>query len=256
MRPNWPLCDDRDRAGTTARRRAGVTTSSTRTGDLVDHRRRNADIGDAPPPDPAFRRREHVRQLRRGERDGDRGLDRLTRNAGRIGRQSARQINGHDRDACRIHILDDCAREACERRGEPGPGDGVDHNHRVLERTPVARPRRGVGELDDIANGTQTVERIAGVALDAVERADHQHLDVGTLLHERARRYEPVAAVIAAPAQHDDRLAGDWWRIRRTTAAATCCPARSIRSRAGIPRSSMVRRSASRICPALSTRME
>ena len=89
----------------------------------------------------------------------------------------------------------------------------------------------------------------AGVAPDVRARAEEEHRR--REVEQAARDHEAVAAVVALAAE-DERpaRARDSARARR---AATAAPAFSMSTAPGRPISSMVRRSASRICAAVRT---
>src|SRR5262249_54181151 len=64
-------------------------------------------------------------------------------------------------------------------------------------------PRLAVGDLDDgEAEAAEDFEVDAGIAANVGDTPDEEHRDVDATLHERPRDHEPVAAVVAAAAQH------------------------------------------------------
>ena len=123
----------------------------------------------------------------------------------------------------------------------------------VRDLREVQLPRLLVGDLDDASGrGGPRMSRLsARVALDVGDRSPTTNTDTSTpRCEQRARDDEAVAAVVAAartarpPAARRDR------RSALRCAATTCRPAFSISTIDGMPISSMVWRSASRICAA------
>ena len=106
-----------------------------------------------------------------------------------------------------------------------------------------------------VGRAGRDVEVDARIAADVGDAADHEHRHVDAALQQRPRHDEPVAAVVPASAQHRDvvllQIAVRWLPSQPPPGG----PAFSISTSDGIPISSIVRRSASRICAALSTLM-
>ena len=81
----------------------------------VDDAGRDADVGDDDLAGLLFRRRQHQRQLRRAERDGDRRFDGVADQVRGVGRHARGQVDGDDRDAGAVEVGDDRLVEAGER---------------------------------------------------------------------------------------------------------------------------------------------
>ena len=112
-----------------------------------------------------------------------------------------------------------------------------------------------VGDLDDRhADAAEHFEIDARVPLhlrDAAQQEDHR-LDAA--LGQRAGDDKSVAAVVAAAAEHGD-AAGSEVSNAASMAATACRPAFSMSTTEGRPMSSIVWRSASRICSVVNTRI-
>ena len=193
----------------------------------------------------SFGRRERHRQA---------GLDRVADRLRRIGRQAGRQIDRDHRDARRVDVGDDAFDQAGERRVEAGAEDRVHDQRAVADFGKVQLPRLAVGDLDDgQAEAAEDLEVDPRVAADLGDAADEEHRDVDAALQERARDDEAVAAVVAAAAEHGDLPLAEVACIA-SIAATTWRPAFSMSTSDGMPISSIVRRSASRICAEFRTR--
>ena len=154
-----------------------------------------------------------------------------------------------------VEVGDDCLGETGQRAADAGSEERVHDEIGAEHVRAVQFPRPGVGDLDDVAaHGAQHREIRARIALDLRGLADEVDADVDTTLEQYARDDEAVAAVVAAPAEHATRRLSKSSNADSIT-ATTCRPAFSMRTIDAMPTSSIVRRSASRICRVLSTRM-
>ena len=106
-RPKSPLWVSGARGVTSARIAIRVSSSTRGPSSASKTTRRDADVGDDDVAGARFGRRQHERQLRRAERDGERP-PRSTSPIGswRVGGQARRQVDRHDRDAGRVDVGD------------------------------------------------------------------------------------------------------------------------------------------------------
>ena len=174
-----------------------------RTLDRFENVRRNADIGDDDIARTRLGGRQHQRQLRCRQRHGHAGFDRIADRIGRIGGQSRRQIDGHNRNAGGVDIRDDAFDEPADGRVQAGAEHCVDDERAVAYLGEVQLPCLAIGDLDyresEAAEDFEVRTRIAAHVGDAAHEK-HRHVD--TPLEQRAGDHEAVAAVVAASAEH------------------------------------------------------
>ncbi len=161
------------------------------------------------------------------------------------------QIDGDDRNARSVHVGDDGFEQSGERCVEPGAEDGIDDQRAVGDLGEVQFPRLAVGHLDGRqAQPAEDLEVDACIAAHVRDLADHEHRYVDAALQQRARDHEPVAAVVAASAQHRDRRAPADRRgslpsqprpVGRRSPSAPATGCRSPRSSGDPPRASAPR---------------
>ena len=217
----------------------------------------DADVGDDDVAGARFRGRQDERELRRGERDGQAGLDRVADRVARVGRQPRGQIDGDDRNARRVHVGDHGFDEPDIGALRPVP--------KIASTISVQSVTSDTCSSHAWLSATSTTVMPSRPRISRFVRASPRTSDTRPIrktdtstprCDQRARDDEAVAAVVAAAAQHG-HLAVE--RGRRTSPPWRRPPGgrRSPSARATeMPMSSIVRRSASRICAALSTASE
>ena len=175
---------------------------------------------------------------------------------GGVGRETGRQIDRDDRHAELVDVGDDRLEQAGQPAAEPGAEHRVDDDVALGDFGEVQLPLLRVGDLDDRhADAAEHLEVDARVALhvgDAAEQEDRspRRRAAPACARPRSRRRRCCRGRTA-------RRPG-WSRASSNAAsiAATVCrPAFSISTIDGRPMSSIVRRSASRICSVFSTRI-
>ena len=247
-RPKSPLCESAARAGTSSRIALARQQLEPRPLELVDHRRRDADVGDHEIAAVGVGGRQDQRNLRRRQRHRHRRLDRLPVELVRVRRHAGRQIDGDDRHAEPVDVGDDRLEQAGQRPVEAGADDRVDDQVALGDLAEVQLPLLRVGDLHDgEADAAEDLEVDARVAADVADAAEQEHRRLDAALRQRPRDDEAVAAVVAAAAQHARPC---WWRDPRTpppsprppagrrspSARSTACRCR--RSSGGRPRAS------------------
>ncbi len=88
-------------------------------------------------------------------------------------------------------------RDTFERPRQPGTEQGIDSQRRAVDTG-----RRKIGYRTRPALGMQ-----CRIALERVARAQQRHAHIPAALHQQPGHDEPVATIVARPAQHRDRLA-------------------------------------------------
>ncbi len=155
-------------------------------------------------------RRQHQRQLRRAERNGDCGLDRVADQIRRISRHAGRQVHGDDGNARAVDVCDDRLEHPLERRLEAGAEDRVDDQVARRDLREVQFPGLTVDDLHDReAQATENLQVRPCIPADLRNDAEHEHRDVDAALVERPGDHEAVAPVVPAPAQHGDVALGE-----------------------------------------------
>ena len=167
----------------------------------------------------------------------------------RVGRKPGRQVDRRRPESPdAVDVGDHRFHQPGQRRVQAGAEDRVDDQRAVADLGEVQLPRLAVGDLDDgDAEPAEDLEVDPRVAAHVGDAADEEHRHVDAALHQRPRDHEAVAAVVAAPAQHGD-LPIDADRCGPPRSPRRPGGRRSPSARAtGMPISSIVRRSASRI---------
>ena len=142
-----------------------------------------------------------------------------------------------------------------ERRLQAGAEDRVDDQVHSRDLRKVQLPALPVDDLHDReAEATENLQVRPRIAADLGNDAEHEHRDVDAALVSVRATTKPSPPLFPRP--HNTAT----WRSARSSklasiAATTWRPAFSIRTMAGMPISSMVRRSASRIWLLFSTRI-
>src|ERR1044072_5875586 len=110
-------------------------------------------------------------------------------------------------------------------------------------------PGLAVRDFDDgEAEASENLEVDARIASNIGNPSDQEDRDLDAPLRQCARDHESVAAIVAAPAQQRPAAAGSGRPLYiASSAAAAGRPVFSTSTGDGIPMSSVVRRSASRI---------
>ncbi len=152
--------------------RSRVSSSRRGPARLSMHFGRNADVGDDDVARERLAWRQHERKLGRRERHRHGGVNAFADRLGVIGRQTAREIDGDDRNAGGIHVGGDCFHHAGERRLEARAEDRVDNQLALRDFREVEIPRLLVGNLDDRqAEPAEDLEVEPRIALDGRHRS-------------------------------------------------------------------------------------
>ena len=168
----------------------------------LDDRFRDADVGDDQFTADALRRRQDVADLRRCQRHGDRGPNRLALHLVRVGQQAARDVHGDHREAAAVQVADDGRIHAVERLPQARPEDGIDHQVALRDLGEVQFPGLLVGDLDHRrAESPEHFEVVPRITAHVRQRTDHEHRHLDDPFEQRARDDEAVAAVVAASGQ-------------------------------------------------------
>ena len=99
--------------------------------ELVEHRIRDADVGDHQIAAVRIGGRKDQRDLRRAERHRHRRFDRLAFDLVRVGRHAGRQIDRHDRHAEPVDVGDDGLEQPAQLAVKPGAENRVDDRDRT-----------------------------------------------------------------------------------------------------------------------------
>ena len=145
----------------------------------------------------------------------------------------ARRVARRQVDGGRRVDRDDRAPSPCARRGRPRPRSGSGRAARPGRRSRAAHRPRSTASLDVLREHLRSQRdrawmrltprslssrfqlRVASAVAGRAARRDEHHRDLGALLREVARRDEPVAAVVAGPAQEQDRALASSGRSAR-----------------------------------------
>ena len=151
--------------------------------------------------------REHVAEFRRAEGDGHRGPDRRARDGAAVGIQARGDVRGNHRPAARVDRFDRPLRAALEPAAEARPEervhDAVGLGQRAAERC-EAFPRAERGR--DQAEGPRPGQVDRGVATVRGRIPEREEVDRDALLREQSGRREPVASIVAGPADDGGAL--------------------------------------------------
>ena len=137
------------RGWTSGRRSSAVEQPEVGPLEGVDDVVRDPDVRDREVARQVARRRQHERELRRAERDGQRRLDGRTDHLVGVGRQAARQVDRDHRHRRRVDVVHDRLDEAGQRRLQAGAEQGVDDEVVTDDLGGVQFPVLLAGDLDD-----------------------------------------------------------------------------------------------------------
>ena len=257
-RPNSPLCASGSRGSSTVRIDAAGDDLDVRPVEPLDDGLRNADVGDHELAADALRGRQDVADLRRGQRHRHRRAHGLALHLMRVGR-AARSARPPRRPAVPLPfrsptMVGYMPSSACRR---PGAEHRVDHEVALRDLGEVQLPRLFVGDLHDRRAESARAPRGCGAHRRAHPTAIRStNTGTSTTRSSSVRAItKPSPPLLPRPASTATRLVARFGN-KASIAATTCRPAFSISTSEGMPSSSIVIRSASRICAAVSTRMD
>ena len=164
--------------------------------DPIEHRIGNADRCDQGLAAMAAPGQQQMARLTPEEGDGQRRLGCNAEHRAATAVNTARDIDGDDRQMGGVEPGDDLARHALDRPRQPGAEQRIDHEPRIHDdrrRQWFYRAGPACGSGGGIA-----FQRLAGPE----QRDPHRP----TALGQEARRDEPVAAIVARAAQHQRGL--------------------------------------------------
>ncbi len=168
---------------------------------------RDADVRDDQRAGQRLTRRQHERQLRRGERHRHRRVHGRPDRLRRVRRQPARQVDRHDRRRRRVQVVDDrLVRGRTSGAFRPVPNERV-HDQIGIRATSApcsSQAPASAISMTSMPSARRISRFVAGVALESGRLADQHDRDGDVALEQRARDDESVAAVVAAAADHRD----------------------------------------------------
>ncbi len=178
--------------------------------ELVDHGRRNPDVGNHEIAAERVRGRQDERDLRRGQRHRHRRFDGLAFDLVRVRRHARRQVDGDDRDAQPVHVGDDRLEQPRHRSVEARADDRVDNQVALGDLAEVQLPLLCGRDLHHRqTDAAEDLEVDAGIAPHVADAAEQKDGGLDAALRERPRDDEAVAAVVAAAAQDADLARGE-----------------------------------------------
>ena len=158
--------------------------------DTVQHRLRNADIGNLDLAAMEPPRQQQMARLLAEEGDRERRAGRMGQHRAAVSGNATRQVNRHQRQI--LHRFQHLPRRARDRPFQPGPEQGVDDESGIAQR-------RGTERLDRSRPGFRRLGCIARERLPASQQR-YAHRPAGG--SQPFRRDEAVAAIVAGPRQH------------------------------------------------------
>ena len=226
-----------------------------RTVDALDDFAWNADVGDDDLAAAILRWRQHVGHFRRRERHGQIGLDGLAHHVRCVGRKPARDVHRHHAKLGSVEIADDRLVQPFQRTAQAGPEQRIDDQSTRRDVGEVQIPLLFVGDFDDrVAEPTEDLQVDASVSPHVGDAPDEKDRGVSPACSSVRATTKPSPPLLPVPQRTATRSSGRSSK-RCWSVETTCRPAHSISTGDGIPISSIVTRSASRICWALRTRM-